>query len=133
MSGRGSKWSPRGRGDARSRALREWRGVDLGPLEQARRVTARSAAEVMPAALKEIDLDQKREDVEIVTVWNDLIDPEIVTHAKPANLHKGTLFVNVDSPVWKDEIVRYHSKSILKRLQDSFGREKIARISFRIG
>ena len=60
-------------------------------------------------------------------------DPNIVAHAQPAGLCKGTLFVNVDSSVWLSEIVRYRRKEILDRLQHSFGREVIARISFRVG
>ena len=48
-------------------------------------------------------------------------------------LKNGTLFVNVDSSVWLSEIVRYRRKEILARLQHGFGREVIARISFRIG
>ena len=83
--------------------------------------------------LKDINLEQKRADVEILSVWKDLMDPEIVEHAKPANLHKGTLFVDVDSSVWLDEIVRYRQRDILRNMQNRFGREKIRKISFRIG
>lgn len=107
--------------------------MDLTPLEQARRVTVRTAADVMSKALKDINLEQKRADVEILSVWKDLMDPEIVEHAKPANLHKGTLFVDVDSSVWLDEIVRYRQREILRNMQNSFGRQKIRKISFRIG
>ena len=46
---------------------------------------------------------------------------------------RGTLFVNVDSSVWLDEIVRYRRKEILTRLQTAFGREMIKKISFRVG
>jgi predicted nucleic acid-binding Zn ribbon protein len=59
-------------------------------------------------------------------------DPNIVAHAQPTGLRKGTLFVTVDSSVWLSEIVRYRRKEILERLQHSFGRDLIARISFRV-
>jgi len=48
-------------------------------------------------------------------------------------LHKGTLFVTVDSSPWLSEIVRYRRKEILARLQHSFGRDLISKISFRVG
>ena len=54
-------------------------------------------------------------------------------HAQPTGIRKGTLFVTVDSSVWLDEIVRYRRREILERLQHSFGRELVARISFRVG
>ena len=78
--------------------------------------------------------DRSRQaEAEVVKVWNSLIDPAVTAHAQPANLHKGTLFVNVDSSVWLSEIVRYRYKEILGRLQSSFGKSIVQKISFRIG
>ena len=117
----------------RARVLAAWRGVDLTPEETARTDRAKSAAAVMPSLLKDLRIDSRRAEAEVVKVWNDLLDPNIVAHAQPANLHKGTLFVTVDSSVWLAEIVRYRRKEILDRLQHSFGRDLIVRISFRVG
>jgi predicted nucleic acid-binding Zn ribbon protein len=69
----------------------------------------------------------------VVKVWNNLLDPNIAAHAQPTGLRKGTLFVTVDSSVWLSEIVRYRRKEILDRLQHSFSRDFIAKISFRVG
>lgn len=118
---------------ARERVLAQWRGVDVGPLEKARALSASKVGDLIPAALKEMRVDQRRAEAEIIKVWNNLIDPRIVAHAQPTGLHKGTLFVTVDSSPWLDEIVRYRRKEILDRLQHGFGRELIARISFRVG
>ena len=122
-----------GRSSARARILAQWRGVDVGPLEKARAVAAKTAGELLPQVLVDLKLDTRRADAEIVKVWNALIDPAVTAHAQPANLHRGTLFVNVDSSVWLSEIVRYRRKEILDRLQHSFGRNLIQRISFRVG
>ena len=126
---------PRGPGksSARARILAQWRGVDLAPLEKARAIAAKSAGELLPQVLVDLKLDTRRGDAEIVKVWNALIDPAVTAHAQPANLHKGTLFVNVDSSAWLSEIVRYRRKEILDRLQNSFGKMTVQKISFRIG
>ena len=124
---------PKAKFSARSRVLSQWRGVDYAPLEVARATPARLPGDVLPALMKELRLDARQAEAEVVKVWNNLIDPVVTAHAQPANLHKGTLFVNVDSSVWLSEIVRYRRKEILDRLQHSFGREVIARISFRVG
>ncbi len=118
---------------ARAKVLAQWRGVDYTPLEKARAAPARLASEVLPSLLKELRLDARQADAEIVKVWNSLIDPAVTAHAQPANLHKGTLFVNVDSNAWLSEIVRYRRKEILDRLQNSYGKTAIQKISFRIG
>jgi hypothetical protein len=118
---------------ARQRVLAQWRGIDLTPLERAQGRPARSASSVLPKVLGDLRMDRRRAEAEVVKVWNHLIDPNIVAHAQPTGLHKGTLFVTVDSNVWLSEIVRYRRKEILDRLQHSFGREFITKISFRVG
>ena len=117
----------------RQAVLAQWRGVDLAPTEKALASTARPLKAVMPGVLKEIRLERRCAETEIVKVWNHLIDPNIVAHAQPTGLRNGTLFVTVDSSVWLNEIVRYRRRELLQRLQHSFGAELIARISFRVG
>lgn len=118
---------------ARRRVLALWRGLDLNPLEKAASNTARPVSRVLANVLGELRIDRRRSEVEIAKVWNHLIDPTIVKHAQPTGYRNGTLFVTVDNSVWLSEIVRYRYKEILERLQNSFGREYIARISFRTG
>lgn len=120
-------------GLARQRILAQWRGVDVTPIEVAQTLGARPVGQLVPQVLSGFRIDQKRGEIEIVKVWNHLIDPNITAHAQPTGLHKGTLFVTVDNNVWLSEIVRYKRKEILERLQHSFGRELIQRISFRVG
>ena len=124
---------PKKHAAARAKVLAQWRRVDYGPLEAARVTPARRAGELLPALLKELRLDARQAEAEIVKVWNSLIDPAVTAHAQPANLHKGTLFVNVDNSAWLSEIVRYRRKEILDRLQNSYGKTVIQKISFRIG
>jgi predicted nucleic acid-binding Zn ribbon protein len=118
---------------AKARVLAQWRGVDLGPQEKARAVRARGAEQVVTNVLGELKMDSRRAEIEIVKVWNSLLDPNIIAHAQPANLRNGTLFVNVDNSVWLSEIVRYRRKEILDRLQHSFGTKYIQKISYRVG
>jgi len=118
---------------ARQRVLAQWRGVDLAPIEAARAVSARSTAAVLPGLLKELRIDARCAEAEVTKVWNSLIDPTIVAHAQPVGVRKGTLFVVVDSNVWLSEIVRYRRKEILDRLQYSFGKNFIQKISYRVG
>ena len=126
---------PRGapRPTPRQRALAALRGIDLAPLEILRARSALSVGAVMPRVLGKLRMDQRQAEAEIVRVWNNLIDPSLTAHAQPASIARGTLFVTVDNSVWLDEIVRYRRKEILARLQHSFGRELIKRISFRVG
>jgi predicted nucleic acid-binding Zn ribbon protein len=129
------KMLPRGPGksSARARVLAQWRGVDLTPLEKARASAAKPVGDLLPQLMTDLKLDSRRAEAEMVKVWNALIDPALTAHAQPANLHKGTLFVNVDSSAWLSEIVRYRRREILERLQHSFGKSVVQKISYRIG
>jgi len=113
--------------------LAEWRGTDLAPLEQALTLAARPLSELVPGVVTKLGLDRRLAEAQIVKVWDRLLDPNIVAHAKPTGLRRGTLFVTVDSSPWLDEIVRYRRREILERLQHSFGRDLIMRVSFRVG
>lgn len=117
----------------RDRVLAAWRGVDVTPLEKTIARREKSAEQLVGTLFKSLRMDRRQAEAEIVTVWNNLIDPTVTAHAQPTSVHKGTLFVTVDSSVWLSEIVRYRRKEILTQLQSSFGKEMIARISFRAG
>jgi predicted nucleic acid-binding Zn ribbon protein len=122
-----------GKKSNRQRVLAQWRGVDLAPLQRGQCFQALPTSAVLPKVLAEMRIDHRRSDAEILKVWNQLLDPLIVAHAQPTGLRKGTLFVAVDSSAWLSEIVRYRRKEILDRLQHSFGRDLISRLSFRLG
>ena len=121
------------RSSPRQRVFAQWRGIDLAPLEKAKTTRAQAVGTLLPGVLSGMRMDTRRAEAEIVKVWNNLLDPTIIAHAQPTGIRKGTLFVTVDSSVWLSEIVRYRRKEILTRLQHSFGRDFIARISFRVG
>jgi hypothetical protein len=118
---------------ARAKILAQWRGVDYAPLEVARAVNERAAAELLPKALADLRFEARRADAEIVKVWNTVMDPYVVGVAQPANLHKGTLYINVSNTTAQYDINRFHRAEILKRLQACFGREKIKKLFFRFG
>ena len=125
---------PKKKSSARAQVLAAWRGVDLSAEETARTVSEHGADKIVAKLLTDLKLDSRRGELEIVKVWNSLLDPNVTAHAQPAGLNKqGTLFVNVDSNVWLSEIVRYRRKEILERLQNTFGKSVIQKISFRVG
>ncbi len=122
-----------GKASPRQRVLAAWRGVDLAPQEKAIAPSAKSAGLILPRVLADLRIDTRQAETEVVKVWNSAMAPDVVAHAQPTGLRKGTLYVTVDSSVWLSEIVRYRRKEILDRLQHSFGREFIKRLAFKVG
>ena len=126
---------PRGapKSSARQRVLAQWRGLDATPIEKGQTNSAKKAGAFLSQVMSRMGLERKRDEAEIGKVWNALIDPTLTAHAQPTGIRNGTLFVTVDNSVWLDEIVRYRRKEIIARMQSSFGKETIAKISFRVG
>ena len=110
----------------------QWRRMDSSD-ERALSRKIRSAGDILPRVLGSLGMEKKLNDAEILKSWSHLMDPNVTAHAQPSGLRNGTLFVSVDSNVWLDEIVRYRRKEILDRLQHTFGRDLVKRISFRVG
>ena len=117
----------------RQKVLAAWRGVDAEPIEKARERREKNASALVASVCKQLRMDSRLAEAEIVRVWNHLIDPRITAHAQPTGIREGTLFVTVDSSVWLADILQFHRREILTRLQHSFGKKLIARISFRTG
>lgn len=117
----------------RDKALSSWRRIDLAEQEKALAASTRPVADLLPKVLAKIGMDRKRSELEILKVWNHLMDPVVTKHAQPVGFAKGTLFINVDSNVWLDELVRYRRREILLRLKNSFGPDLVQRLSFRVG
>jgi len=118
---------------ARERVLAQWRGLDVTPLEKGARLRSRPMADVMPRVLKDLRIDRRLSEAEILTVWKQALHPNVIAHARPTGLRNGVVFVSVDSNAWLSEIVRYHRREILERLQHSFGRDLVKKISFSVG
>lgn len=134
MSGPSSAASRKAKPDrARRRVLAEWRRVDLTEAEGARTLKGRTLGDLLPGVMQGLRLEKKQAESRIVHVWTQAMDPVVTAHAQPTGLHKGTLFISVDSNVWLDELNRYRRREILERMQMALGREVVQKISFRLG
>ena len=118
---------------ARSRTIDQWRGRGFTSAETAWSSPAKSIETILPGVLGHLRLEQRLDESKIQTIWSQILDPTLVAHAQPAGFAKGTLFVNVDSSVWLNEIVRYRRQEILERLQTALGKTVVQKISFRVG
>ena len=117
----------------KARTLANWRGVHPSESEFPLRYRPQTLQDLTRALVKRLKFEQRQSETEILRVWAESVDPTVAAHAVPVGFRNGTLFVKVDSNVWLHEIVHYRQKEILERLQSSFGRKKIQKISFRIG
>lgn len=118
---------------SRQAAVAQWQGVEASEHEKALRTRTRSSSEVLDRVLKQIRFDRRHAESEIARSWSHVAGADVAAHAQPTGLRNGTLFVNVDSHVWREELVRYRNHEVLERLQTAFGSDLILRISWKVG
>ncbi len=117
----------------RRQVLKEWHRLDVGGLEAPWKDTSRPASELMPLVLNRLNLDQRLAESQILQLWDRVLDQTITAHAQPVGLRRGTLFINVDSNAWLSELVRYRYDDMLEKIQLSVGKDKVERLSLRVG
>ena len=118
---------------SRRQVLNEWHRLDVGGLEAPWQDHSRPTNELMPLVLERLKLDQRLAESQILQLWDRVLDPTITAHAKPVGLRRGTLFINVDSNAWLSELVRYRYNDMLEKIQLSVGKDKVERLSLRVG
>lgn len=125
---------PRGPGkqSPKERALSAWHGLNLGPLEVARKSSSKKASDLLPKVWSGLRIEARRAEAEIVKVWNHSLPPDVVAHAQPAGLRGAKLLVHVDSSVWLADIVRFRRQEILTILSSSLGPNMVREIIFRL-
>ena len=118
---------------AQRQVLTEWHRVDVQGLDAPWQDRSRPTSEVMPLVLSRLNLEQRLAESQILQMWDRVMDRTITAHAKPVGLRRGTLFINVDSNAWLSELVRYRYAEMLEKLQLSVGKDKVERLSLRVG
>jgi hypothetical protein len=113
--------------------LAEWRGKDWSAEERAQAVGERSAAVLVAQVVRDLKLDQRRSDAEVLKAWGVLVSPTVAAHTRPMSIRSGVLTVAVDSSAWLSEIVHFRQAEILTALQGAFGAEAVRQILYRSG
>lgn len=65
-------------------------------------------------------------------LWPKLSGSPIAAHTRLGALKNGLLTVYVDHSIWLSEIQRYHSSTLLKRIQSAYPQGHVRSLSFRL-
>jgi predicted nucleic acid-binding Zn ribbon protein len=114
----------------RHRLIEDWRGMrESDPV----RDRVDSVSSILPQTLQSLGLKERFAAEEVQRAWRPAVGDFIAQHAQPDTLRRGTLVVLVLQPAMRDLLEREHSRTILKKLQEKLGAERVTAIRFRIG
>ncbi|MGM0620501.1 MAG: DUF721 domain-containing protein [Bacteroidota bacterium] len=95
-----------------------------------RRSNTQSLAEALRSYISEMRMERKLKEVDVVQSWEEALGKTISKYTRNIYLSKGILFVEVSSPVVKNELLMMR-EDIRKRLNDVAGEEMVTKIVFK--
>lgn len=82
-------------------------------------MTRRSFArigDVLPSVLRDLGLQKRFNERQLVERWADIVGPEISQRARATRYENGILFVRVDHGAWRQEL-HFIEKDLIRRLR----------------
>jgi len=67
------------------------------------------------------------EDIKIFKIWEQAVDEEISTHAKPISFKNGKLVLKVIDPIWRNEL-NFLKSNIITSLNKFLDKKKVRNI-----
>ena len=99
----------------------------LAPLEEGHAIS-----ESLGLLVDKLGLDHRGWAAQCEENWGDIVGAGVAQHTRPGKLLGTKLVVYVDTSVWLSELSRNGQRTMLKRLQDKFGPERVSAITLRL-
>jgi len=85
--------------------------------------------EILARKLKSLGLYRKIKEVSVSDIWPDIVGEAVAAHTRVLRCENGKLFVKVDNPVWRHELI-YQKPDFLRLLNVRLGEHIIDDIHF---
>lgn len=86
----------------------------------------------LPKLLKKRKIHLDTLDYRVTDVWHKAVGPQISAQTAPVRFKNNTLFVNVSTPAWMQQL-RFLKREIMDKVNAERGKEDIHNIHFSIG
>ncbi len=86
----------------------------------------------LPKLLKRKKIPLDILDYRISDAWHRAVGPQISAQTTPSKFKNNTLFVNVSTPAWMQQL-RFLKQEIMDKVNDEWGKKEIQNIYFTIG
>ena len=94
-----------------------------------KRTNEKSLGDAIREMLSDYHLDNKLNEVRLIGCWKDVVGEMIDKHTENLYIRKKKLYVKLDSPALKNELM-YEKSRILKSLNDEAGLKVIEGLVF---
>lgn len=84
-------------------------------------------SDAIDTMLKKYGIEKPVRQGQALFLWDEVVGEKIARHTTPEKVAYGKLYIKVDSPVWRSELV-YTKDQILKKLNNQLKGAKIKEI-----
>lgn len=85
--------------------------------------------EILQNVLKAQGFVEDLDSYKIFYLWDRIVGPTTAVHARPVNIDKKTLFVEVDDPIWLTQL-RYMKLMIIKKMEREIKMDTLKDVRF---
>ncbi len=89
----------------------------------------RPTGEILESVLAGLGLAGRLREREAITLWPELVGPEIARRSRALRIRAGVLFVRVDSAAWSQEL-QFLKAKIITRFEETLGPGLVKEIRF---
>jgi len=93
---------------------------------------AEPIGKILAAVVRDLGLAKRLSEQRAVVDWAEIVGRRVAEHARALRVDSGRLFVEVDSPVWSQEL-SLMKRDILRQVNERIGRKAIENIHFVLG
>ena len=87
---------------------------------------------VLVELIEKLGIAAKMSEQRAVTEWAEIVGEKVAEHTRAVKVDRGRLFVEVDSPVWSQELT-FMKRKIVREINRRIGREAIEHVHFVLG
>ncbi len=91
---------------------------------------AKTLAQAIDKMLRIFDIEKPVRQGEALFIWDEVVGKAISSHTTPEKVSYGKLYIKVDSPVWRNELL-FRKDKILERINKKLNRVNIREIVLR--
>ena len=89
-----------------------------------------SLGKALEKMLGKFDLKDKYNENKTIDNWESLVGKTIATHTTPQKINKGKLYIKVDSPSWRNQML-FQKEYLKKRINEKMEKKVIREIILR--
>ncbi|MFQ5797353.1 MAG: DUF721 domain-containing protein [Bacteroidota bacterium] len=89
-----------------------------------------SVAAIIQRLIDDLGLKKRYDQERIVQQWSEIVGERIARRAEAMRIENGKLYVNVDRPTWRNELI-LRKRDILKQINAVMKHEVVKDIIFR--